>query len=114
MCEAGAAPVIVTRSRAEYLYWSFAQMVTHHASNGCNLVAGDLIGSGTISGPAADEAASLLELTVNGATAIDLGDGESRAYLDDGDEVVIETAARSPGFRSIGFGPCSGRIVART
>jgi fumarylacetoacetase len=111
MRDAGRAPAIVTISNAKYLYWSFAQMVAHHASNGCNLMAGDLIGSGTVSGPGDAEAASLLELTANGTKAIDLGDGESRAYLENGDDVVLEGVATATGFRAIGFGSCTGRII---
>jgi fumarylacetoacetase len=104
-------PAGVTRTKARYLYWSFAQMLAHHTSNGCNLLAGDLIGSGTVSGPAETEAAALLELTANGAREINLGDGESRTYLEDGDEVVLNGVAEAAGRRSIGFGPCTGVIV---
>ena len=105
------APAIVTRTQARYLYWSFAQVIAHHASNGCNLIAGDLIGSGTVSGPAETEAASLLELTANGTHGISLGDGESRTCLEDGDEVGIEGVAQAAGYRSIGLGSCSGVVM---
>ncbi|MBI4922232.1 MAG: fumarylacetoacetase [Devosia nanyangense] len=104
-------PTVVTRTQARYLYWSFAQMVAHHTSNGCNLLAGDLIGSGTVSGPAETEAASLLELSANGTRGISLGDVESRTYLEDGDEVVLDGLAVAAGRRSIGFGLCTGVIV---
>ncbi|MDO8360744.1 MAG: fumarylacetoacetase [Devosia sp.] len=104
-------PSEVTRTSAHYLYWSFAQMIAHHASNGCNLLAGDLIGSGTVSGPGEGEAASLLELTGNGMHPITLRSGDARGYCEDGDLVVLSGTAEAAGRRSIGFGPCAGVIV---
>jgi fumarylacetoacetase len=93
------------------LYWTPAQMVTHQASNGCDLSPGDLLGSGTISSPAADGSGSLLELTSGGRVPIALPNGEMRRFLEDGDEVILRATAQRDGFISIGFGDCFGRIV---
>lgn len=100
-------------SRAEMsdaAYWSIAQMVAHHASTGCNLRAGDLLGTGTLSGPASGQEGSLMERTRGGRQAIDLSGGEQRQFLEDGDEVILRAVAHQDGFRSIGFGECTGRI----
>ncbi len=110
MRASGDAPLGICRSRLSHLYWSFAQMVAHHASNGCNLRSGDLIGSGTVSGHELEAAGCLLERTENGASPVVLPDGEQRLYLDDGDEIVLDGHAEAPGARSIGFGTCSGVI----
>ena len=96
-----------------HMYWTVAQMVTHHASNGCDLHAGDLLGTGTISGPERDAFGSLIELTGGGKSAFDLPSGESRTFLQDGDEVTLRGHARREGYASIGFGDCRGVIVAR-
>jgi fumarylacetoacetase len=93
------------------LYWTFAQMVAHHTSSGCNLIPGDLFGSGTISGPTPDGCGSLLELTENGKKPIRLSSGESRTYLEDGDEVMFRAVCRHPGYVPIGFGECRGVIL---
>jgi fumarylacetoacetase len=92
------------------LYWTFAQMVAHHTSSGCNLVPGDLFGSGTISGPTCKGCGSLLELTENGKNPILLASGETRTYLEDGDEILFRGVCRRPGHVSIGFGECRGVI----
>ena len=110
MREAGAAATRLTASNVRDLYWTFAQMVTHHASNGCNLLSGDLLGSGTVSGPDPDSRACLAELTVRGTAPVVLPNGESRSWLEDGDEVILRGRASRNGFASIGFGECRGRI----
>jgi fumarylacetoacetase len=93
------------------LYWTFAQMVAHHTSSGCNLIPGDLFGSGTISGPTSEGCGALLELTENGTKPIHLASGETRTYLENGDEVIFRAACRRAGYASIGFGECRGTIV---
>ena len=96
---------------AEAMYWTAAQMVAHHASNGCDMHAGDLLGTGTLSGPTADARASLMELSEGGKAAIHLPTGEVRVFLEDGDELTLAGRATREGFRSIGFGACSGVIA---
>lgn len=98
------------RTNLRHLYWSMAQQLAHHASNGCNLRVGDLLGSGTISGPTTDSFGSLLELTWNGARPLALSDGTSRSFLEDGDEVVITGWCAGDGYR-VGFGEASGRVL---
>jgi fumarylacetoacetase len=93
------------------MYWTIAQILTHHASNGCNLSTGDLIGTGTISGREAGEYGSLLELTRGGSTPIPLLGGESRGFLEDGDEVAFTATTQAKGARSIGFGACRARML---
>jgi len=93
------------------LYWTFAQMVAHHTSSGCNLLPGDLFGSGTISGPTREGCGSLLELTENGAKPIHLASGETRTYLEDGDEIIFRGVCRRAGYVSIGFGECRGMVL---
>lgn len=110
MRAAGAAPQRLVRSHARHLYWSFEQMLVHQASNGCTLRPGDMIGSGTVSGPTEAAAACLLEFTEAGAKPFDLG-GMPRAYLEDGDEVTLTAMAHRPGTRSIGLGPATGVIL---
>ena len=112
MREAGDPPVRVSLGSALDLYWSFAQMLTHHASSGCNLRPGDLLGSGTISGPAADSRGCLLELTRRGAEPLTLPNGETRGFLEDGDEVTLTAFTERPGVGRIGFGRCTGEVVA--
>ncbi len=92
------------------LYWTLGQMITHHASNGCNLRPGDVLGSGTVSGPSRDQAGCLLELTQRGAEPLSLPNGETRSFLEDGDEVTLRASAVRDGARRIGFGACSGVI----
>lgn len=93
------------------LYWTFAQMLAHHASNGCSLQVGDVIGTGTVSGPTPDALGSLLEITRRGAEPLVLPSGETRAFLEDGDEIIITGRCAREGFVSIGFGSCVGRIL---
>ncbi len=107
----GGEPLPITAANAQHLYWTAAQMLAHHTSGGCNLRAGDLLGSGTISSPG-DGRGSLLELSKGGADPILLSNGERRTFLLDGDEVIIKARAHRPGFASIGFGECRGIVVA--
>ena len=103
--------LMITQSNARYLYWTPAQMIAHHASGGCNLRSGDLIGTGTISGPESTQRGSLLELTAGGKRAIELPNGEIRHFLEDGDEIVFRATCHRDGFASIGFGACVGQIL---
>jgi fumarylacetoacetase len=105
------APQRLSRGSFTDMYWTAAQMLTHHASNGCRMVAGDLLASGTISGPEASSRGCLLELTTRGRDPIRLSSGEERRFLEDGDEVVLSAHASKAGHRRIGFGVCSGRIL---
>jgi fumarylacetoacetase len=114
MRAAGLEPQSISQSAAEHLYWTLAQLATHHASNGCDLRPGDLIGTGTISTPDDSGLGSLLELTRGGAQPLTLTTGEQRRFLEDGDEIHLRGRARAPGRVSIGFGACVGRIQAAT
>jgi len=108
----GQTHVLLSRSNFRHAYWTLAQLITHHASNGCNLNAGDLLGTGTLSGPAAEEAGSLLELTEGGRRALTLPNGEQRSFLEDGDSIELRAFAKNEGARRIGFGRCEGRVLA--
>src|ERR1700733_8615028 len=92
--------------------WTLAQMVAHHASNGCPLKPGDLIGSGTVSGPEKENRGCLLELTWRETEPLQLPGGEVRRFLEDGDEVILRGFCEAPGFRRIGLGECRGTILA--
>jgi fumarylacetoacetase len=104
-------PVRLSRGNFRDSYWTLAQMVAHQTSNGCNLQAGDLLGSGTISGASPDSLGSLMELTLAGKSPVQLADGESRTFLEDGDEVIQRGRCAREGYATIGFGEASGRIV---
>jgi fumarylacetoacetase len=104
-------PHLLSRSNTKDLYWTVGQMLTHHASNGCNLQTGDLIATGTVSGKEKSERGCLLELTWRGTEPIELPSGETRRFLEDGDEVIMKGFCEREGFRRIGFGECRGRIV---
>ncbi|HEY7235379.1 MAG TPA: fumarylacetoacetase [Gemmatimonadaceae bacterium] len=104
-------PVRISRSRFTSMYWTIAQFVAHHTSNGCNLHPGDLFGSGTISGPEPENRGCLLERTWRGRDPVRLPNGESRSFLADGDEVIMRASCERPGFARIGFGDCCGMIV---
>jgi fumarylacetoacetase len=102
------------------MYWTMGQLLAHHTSGGCNMMPGDLIASGTISGPTRESRGCLLELSWNGhgpdgkplpRTPIELPSGEKRTFLEDGDEIIMRAWCERPGFRRIGFGECSGMIV---
>ncbi|MFT4267416.1 MAG: fumarylacetoacetase [Xenophilus sp.] len=104
------AQVIATARFARDCHWTLAQMVAHHTAGGCNLRTGDLLGSGTVSGPGAQEAGSLLELTRGGKAPIELPGGERRAFLEDGDEITLSAHCEAPGQVRIGFGACRGVV----
>ena len=111
MRERGLAPHRLSRSNLRDLYWTPGQLATHHASNGCNLRPGDLVASGTVSGPAAESRGCLLELTWRGRDPIRLPSGEERRFLEDGDEVIFRGACRREGAAPIGFGECRGTVA---
>ena len=101
----------LSRSNARDAYWTIAQLVAHHTVNGCNLQSGDLLGSGTLSGPSPDQGGSLLELSQGGQRALQLSNGETRTFLQDGDTVILRGHCARPGFRRIGFGECAGTVL---
>ena len=103
-------PMRVSQSNFASLYWTLGQLIAHHASNGCPLRPGDLIGSGTVSGPDNENRACLLEMTRLGAQPLTLPTGETRAFLEDGDEVILRGWCEASGFRRIGLGECRGVI----
>ncbi|HEX6575800.1 MAG TPA: fumarylacetoacetase, partial [Gemmatimonadaceae bacterium] len=105
------APVLLSRAPFSEMYWTVAQMLTHHASNGCNLHPGDLIASGTISGPGENQRGCLLELTWRGSRPLRLPTGEERRFLENGDEVIMRGYCEAPGRPRIGFGDCRGTIL---
>jgi fumarylacetoacetase len=98
------APQLLCRTSTRWLYWTPAQMVAHHTSNGCNLRPGDLLATGTVSGPEERERACLLEITNNGREPIQMPTGEQRCYLEDGDEVILRAFCRQEGLPVISFG----------
>jgi fumarylacetoacetase len=113
MRAAGESPARLTRGNTtEAAYWTAAQLVAHHTVNGCNLQPGDLLGSGTLSGPKPDEAGSLIELTLGGKQAITLPNGEKRTFLEDGDTLVMRGYCERAGAVRIGLGEVSGTVVA--
>jgi fumarylacetoacetase len=105
-------PVRLSSSNFAQLYWTVSQLLTHHTSNGCNLNPGDLIGSGTVSGPGSDSRGCLLELTWRGTIPVALPSGESRTFLADGDEVIFRARCERDGAARIGFGECRGEVRA--
>lgn len=107
----GAPPVRLSRANVASLYWTPAQLLAHHASNGCPLAPGDLLATGTVSGPEREARGCLLELTMRGAEPVVLPDGERRAFLEDGDEVIIRGWCERAGTRRIGFGECRGLVL---
>jgi fumarylacetoacetase len=104
-------PVMISRGSFRDMYWTLAQMVTHHASNGCNLAPGDLIASGTVSGKENSSRGCLLELTWRGKEPLSLPSGEERRFLQDGDEVIMQGYCEKRGFVRIGLGECRGAVV---
>lgn len=124
MRDKGTPPHRLSRGNFKDMYWTLAQMLTHHASNGCNMRPGDLLGSGTVSGPSRDARGCLLELTWDGdpwanppvsaptteRTPITLPTGETRKFLEDGDEIILKGYCERAGYRRIGFGECRGII----
>jgi fumarylacetoacetase len=107
---ATAAPLVISRTSTKYLYWSMAQQLTHHASNGCPLEVGDIYASGTISGPTPGALGSLLELTQRGTEPLNLPNGLQLGFLRDGDTVILRGYAEKNGLR-IGLGEVSGTVL---
>ncbi len=112
MRELGLAPQRLSRASFAAMYWTPAQLIAHHASNGCNMLPGDVLGSGTVSGEAKDARGCLLELTWRGSEPVTLASGETRRFLEDGDIVTLSGSCERPGYRRIGFGECSGEVIA--
>jgi fumarylacetoacetase len=111
MRDENAEPFLLSRSNTKDLYWTIGQMLTHHASNGCNLQTGDLMATGTVSGDSKDSRGCLLELTWRGKEPIELPNGETRRFLEDGDEVIMRGFCEREGFKRIGFGECRGVVL---
>jgi len=112
MREAGVDPLRLSRGNFRDQYWTVAQLLTHHTSNGCNLRPGDLFGSGTVSGPVNDARGCLLELTRRGAELVRLPTGEERKFLEDGDRIILRGYCEREGAIRIGLGECSGTIIS--
>ncbi len=104
-------PTQVSASSFKHSYWTVAQMVTHHTVNGCNFMPGDMLGSGTQSGPTHEEAGSLLELSRGGKEKITLSNGEQRSFLEDGDNVIMRGWCEKPGYARIGFGSVESTVL---
>ncbi|MFC7610661.1 fumarylacetoacetate hydrolase family protein [Teichococcus aestuarii] len=111
MREQGLPPHRLARSGSRHMYWTVAQMLAHHTSNGCNLNPGDLLGTGTLSAPEAEGLGSLLESTQGGRVPVALPGGETRRFLEDGDEIILRARACRAGAAPIGFGECRARIL---
>jgi fumarylacetoacetase len=111
MRRAGTAPARIAQTSAAWLYWTVAQMLAHHTCNGCNVTTGDLMGSGTISGPEKANLGSLLELTMRGTEPHALSGGEKRGFIEDGDEIIFRGYCERPGRTRIGFGECRAVIL---
>jgi len=112
MREAGTAAVRLSRGGFTGMYWTLGQLLTHHASNGCSLRPGDLMASGTVSGPSKESRGCLLELAQRGSEPVALPNGETRAFLHDGDEVILKGWCERPGTARVGLGECRGTLVA--
>ena len=111
MRDAGEAPAGVTRTNFKHMYWNFAQMLTHHASNGCSLQPGDILGCGTTSGPTDGSRACMAEISSRGSKPFNLPNSESRTYLVDGDKVIFRGRAERDGAVGIGYGECCGIVL---
>ena len=111
MRDAKLAPARLALTNYRHAYWTVAQMVTHHTVNGCNLQPGDLLGTGTLSGPTLDSACALIELTTGGKNPVQLPGGETRSWLEDGDTVILRGWCEKPGAARIGFGECVGTVL---
>ena len=107
----GTAPLRLSQTSVATIYWTVAQMIAHHTSNGCNLTIGDLIGSGTVSGPEKSSWGSLLELSARGSEPIAMPSGEKRGFIEDGDEIIFRGFCSKPGYRRIGFGECRAVVM---
>jgi fumarylacetoacetase len=101
----------MSASNTTDLYWTIAQLVTHHTCGGCDLIPGDLFGTGTISGPTREGYGSLMELSADGQRQTVLASGEIRTFVENGDEVIFRAHCRKTGFVSVGFGECRARII---
>lgn len=112
MREAGLEPFRLSRASFQQMYWTLAQMLTHHTSNGCNLRPGDLLASGTVSGSEAGSQGCLLEITQRGSQPIELPTGEMRSFLGDGDEVILRGYCEKAGYPRVGFGECRGIVLS--
>lgn len=110
MREKGIEPTRITKTGTQEMYWTFAQMVAHHTVNGCNLKSGDILASGTLSGLSDESRACLAEITMRGNEPLTLVNGEQRAWLEDGDEIIFRGRAKREGYISLGFGECRGRV----
>jgi fumarylacetoacetase len=111
MREQGTPAASLARTSYRHAYWTIAQMVTHHTINGCNLLPGDLFGSGTLSGPSLDQAGALIELTAGGKQPVALPSGETRSFIEDGDAIILRGWCEKPGAARIGFGECRGTVL---
>ena len=111
MQQQGLPPAELSRSNFRDSYWSVAQMLAHHSSGGCNLQTGDLLGTGTQSGPQPGQGGSLLELSMGGKQPVNLPGGETRSFLQDGDTVILRAHCERAGARRIGFGECRGTVL---
>ncbi|HEY9644002.1 MAG TPA: fumarylacetoacetase, partial [Coleofasciculaceae cyanobacterium] len=111
MRQVGLEPVRLSQAAFQQMYWTWAQMLTHHTSNGCNLRPGDLLASGTVSGAMPGSQGCLLEMTQRGAQPLTLPTGEVRSFLADGDEVILRGYCQRTGFARIGFGECRGQVL---
>jgi fumarylacetoacetase len=111
MREAGEGDAPISRTSYRHAYWTLAQMLTHHTVNGCNLQPGDLLGTGTLSGPTLDQAGALIELTLGGKQPVLLPNGETRTFLQDGDAVVLRGWCEKPGAARVGLGECRGTVL---
>ena len=114
MRAAGDPPVRLSHSAMRHMYWTAAQMICHHSSNGCALTPGDLLGTGTLSGPDDTSLGSLIEMSRGGAAPLTLPNGATRSFLQDGDEITLTARAHADGFVPIGFGLCSGVVIPAT
>jgi fumarylacetoacetase len=107
----GLPPHRLALSNTNNMYWTVAQIVAHHTCNGCDLQPGDLLGTGTISGPDLTSCGSILEATLGGKRPVVLETGEERRFLEDGDEIILRARGRLEGFAPIGFGECRAAIL---
>jgi fumarylacetoacetase len=111
MRQEGLAPELLSRGNLRDLYWTVAQLLTHHASNGCNLRPGDLLATGTISGPEEGSEGCLLEMK-HRPEPLRLSSGEVRTFLEDGDQVTFRGYTQKDGLPRIGFGECAGTVIS--
>jgi fumarylacetoacetase len=111
MKQSGEAPIRLSRSSYRHAYWTMAQLVAHHTVNGCNLETGDVLGTGTLSGPEPGQCGSMLELSAGGKQPLRLANGESRVFVLDGDTVTFTASCQRDGFRRVGFGECRATVA---